>query len=154
MGKKLTLNMNGTELTKKDIKERFEQYNRLYFGGKLGKCNFFWMSPNYGTYGKYSDKYNNKNELISSIGIARNTVWTEENLRELLVHEMIHMYVRTIEGIKLDGVIGHGRHFRAHCSRIKKDYNLNIRIHGDFGYIKKELSPKLWEKVLLWLLDR
>ena len=35
MGKKLTLNVEGTEFTKKDLKDRFEKYNKLYFYGKL-----------------------------------------------------------------------------------------------------------------------
>ena len=64
-----------------------------------------------------------------------------------------HMYIRTIEGKKLDGVIGHGRRFRAHCKRLRKEYGLNIRIHGDFGYINKKLYPKLWDRVLTWLID-
>ena len=43
MGKKLTLNVEGTEFTKKDLKDRFEKYNKLYFYGRLGKCKFHWM---------------------------------------------------------------------------------------------------------------
>ena len=94
---KLTLNVNGAEFTKADLKERFDEYNTLYFDGRLGKCKFYWMSPNQNNYGKYVDQPS-PNGIISKIGVARNTIWTEENLRELLVHEMIHMYSRTIEG--------------------------------------------------------
>ena len=152
MGRKLTLNVDGNELTKVDLKERFDKYNKLYFEGKLGKCDFYWMSPNQNNYGKYVNQPT-KNGIISKIGVARNTIWTEENLRELLVHEMIHMYIRTIEGKKLDGVLGHGRRFRAHCKRLRKEHDLNIRIHADFGYINKKLYPKLWDRVLTWLID-
>ena len=53
------------------------------------------MSSNQGDYGTYIGQPT-KNGLISKKGIARNTIWTEEKLRELLVHEMIHMHVRTI----------------------------------------------------------
>ena len=153
MGKKLTLNMDGVELTKADLKARFDKYNKMYFDGKLGKCKFHWMSPNQGDYGEYNVQYN-KSGLVSNIGVARNAIWTEENLRELLVHEMIHMYIRTVEGKKLDGVLGHGRRFRGHCKRLKGVYGLRIRIHPEFGHINKQLSPKLWERVVLWLIDR
>ena len=54
MGRHLTLNVDGNELTKADLKERFDKYNKLYFEGKLGSCSFFWMSPNQGDYGKYT----------------------------------------------------------------------------------------------------
>jgi hypothetical protein len=111
------------------------------------------MSSNQGVYGKYIGQPT-KNGLKSKIGVARNMMWTEENLKELLIHEMIHMYIRTVEGKSHDGILGHGKRFRAHCKRLKNRFGLIIKVHGDFGHIKKELSPKKWEKVLLWLIDR
>lgn len=152
MGKKLTLNVNGIELTKQDIKERFDKYNSLYFNGVLGKCDFCWYSVNQTNYGGYI-AYETENGVISKIWIGRNTYWDEEKLKEILVHEMIHMYVRTIDNKKIDGILGHGRHFRRQCKRIKKEHGLIIHKHPNFGYIKKELNPKKWEKVLLWLID-
>ena len=155
MGKKLTLRFNDTELTKKDLKERFNKYNQMYFEGKLGKCKFYWMSPNQNNYGKYIAQPT-KNGLVSKIGVARNTIWTEENLKELLVHEMIHMYITIVEGKMLDGILGHGRRFRAHCKRLKDNYNLIIPVHisDNYGYIKKGLQPKLLDRILTWLIDR
>lgn len=155
MGKKLTLKFEGgVELTKADIEERFDRYNKMYFGGKLGKCRFFWLTRTGGDYGCYTPQPS-KNGLISKIGIGRNTIWTEDNLRELLVHEMVHMYIRTVEGKRFDGLLGHGRRFRAHCRRLKKDYGIVIHIHCEnFGLIDKKPSPKLWERVLLWIIDR
>ena len=153
MRKKFTLSVDGNELTKADIKMRYDKYNKMYFDGKLGKCKFLWLSPNEGVYGHYVAQPTKKG-LESKIGVARNTYWTEENLRKLLVHEMIHMYIRTVEGKIIDGLLGHGRRFRAHCKRLKKDYGLNIRILDDFGYKNKKLYPKQWEKVLMWLIDR
>lgn len=152
MSKKLTLNVDGREFSKTDLKERFDKYNTMYFGGRLGKCTFHWMSPNGGDYGEYVPQPT-KNGIVSKIGVARNTYWTEENLRELLVHEMVHMYIITVEGKRFDGILGHGSRFRAHCKRLKKDYGLRIHKHGDYGYIRKELRPKLWERVLLSLID-
>ena len=50
MGKKFTLSVDGAELTKADIKMRYDKYNKMYFDGKLGKCKFLWLSPNEGVY--------------------------------------------------------------------------------------------------------
>ena len=89
MGKKLTLKVKGEELTKKDIKERFDKYNKMYFGGKLGKCEILWGLVNNADYGAYH-AHEKEDGLHSRIWVGRNTIWTEEGLRELLVHEMIH----------------------------------------------------------------
>ena len=105
MGKKLTLKVEGEELTKKDIKERFDKYNKMYFGGQLGKCEILWGLVNNADYGAYH-AHEKEDGLHSRIWVGRNTIWTEEGLRELLVHEMIHMYVRTVEGKRMDGLFG------------------------------------------------
>ena len=38
MANKKTLNEDGVELTKADLRERFDKYNELYFEGKLCGC--------------------------------------------------------------------------------------------------------------------
>ena len=154
MGKKLTLCVDGKEISKIGLKERFDHYNRLYFDGKLGKCDFFWLLSKPGFYGKYATSQDKNGKIKSKIGITRSVKWTEQSLKELLVHEMIHMYVTTIEGKSYDGLLGHGRRFRSHCKRLKEDFGLIITIHGYSWCEDKKLSPKLWEKVLLWLIDR
>ena len=63
------------------------------------------------------------------------------------------MYIRTVEGKKNDGILGHGIRFRSHCRRLRQDYGLHIRIHPRFGYINKKLYPQLWDRVLIWLID-
>jgi len=153
MGKKQMLIVDGKAITKDELVPRFNEYNRLYFNGELGKCKFFWLVCNKGTFGKYSYA-DTKNGRVSRIGVARNVPWTEENLKRLLVHEMIHMYVATVEGKPYDGVLGHGRRFRAHCRRLKRDFGLVITILADYNCLQKEMKPKLWEKVLQWLIDR
>ena len=154
MGKKWTLRVDGKEISKNEIKERFDRYNKQYFWGKLGKCDFFWLISEPGFYGKYSEQRTKDGKIHSKIGITRSVLWTEDTLKELLVHEMIHMYITTVKGKKHDGVLGHGRRFRAHCKRLKEDYGLVITAHGGYRGINKKNSPKLWEKIRLWLIDR
>ena len=65
------------------------------------------------------------------------------------------MYVRTVENVRFDGLLGHGYHFRKHQKRLNKKFGLNIEIHPNLECIdNKKRIPKLWEKVLLWLIDR
>ena len=120
-------------------------YNSKYFDGKLGKCQFLWLLPNHCDYGAYN-AYEKNGEILNKIWIGRNTYWTEEKLRELLVHEMIHMYIRTIEKKKIDGLLGHGFRFRRQCRRLKRNYGLHIPIHSNFG--KKFFYGYLIDKLL------
>lgn len=140
-------------VTKELIKDRYDKYNRAYFGGVLGKCRFFFLNKNCPCFGRYTCHRNSKGELISDIWVGRNTVWNEENLREILIHEMIHMYVRTIDNRRVDGILGHGWRFMRQCHRIKREYGIGIRKHPNFGFINKKLYPKMWERVVLFLID-
>ena len=142
------------KLTKELLKDRFEEYNRLYFYGKLGTCKFGFLYKSQSNYGKYRDSVDKSGRIVSTIMLGKCIEWNEERLKSVLIHEMIHMYNRTVEGCKLDGLLGHGRRFRRQCRRLKRDYGIHIDIHGNYEYIDKTLSPKLWERVFLWLIDR
>lgn len=139
-------------VTKQALNKRFNEYNRLYFNNQLGKCRLSCLyMKDFGAY-FFNDK--KKDVVKSQIFIAKNVRWTEEALRDTLIHEMIHMYVRTILCKKHDGLLGHGCAFRKECRRIKKEFGLNITIHGfEIEGLRKEPPTKLWEKVLLCIID-
>ena len=77
-------------ITKELIRQKYVEYNHLYFNNELPRCKF--------------SVYNTKEELglytRDSIWIARypknlskTAVWTEELFKEVLIHEMVHHYV-------------------------------------------------------------
>lgn len=143
------------KLTKEEIKRRFDIYNIKYFEGKLtGKCKFCIFSKNIAAFGKYTHQTYKSGKAVNYIYVGQNTVWTDEKLERIIVHEMIHMYVRTVENVKFDGLLGHGWYFRKHMRRIRKKFGLNIEVHPSFEIINKKFTPKLWERILLWLIDR
>lgn len=115
--------MEVIKLTKEEIKRRFDIYNVKYFGGKLiGKCKFYIFSKEVGSFGKYTYYINNDGSRTNKIYVGQSTVWTDEKLEQIIVHEMIHMYVHTVENVKIDGLLGHGRHFKKHMRRLKKEF--------------------------------
>lgn len=121
-------------ITKEDIRIRYKEYNRLYFGNQLKHCHFsvqkMWCL------GLYTHKKVDSNGIIEGhIWITNDVDWTEEDLREVIIHEMIHHYVKTIDR-KWGGLFGHGRLFRRQCKRLKQDFGLNILIHYDLPRIK------------------
>lgn len=84
------------KITKEDLKVRFDEYNRLYFGGKLGKCTF--SARKIGSFGFYFFKTATGGKPECRITLTTDVNWTEDSLRDVLVHEMIHHYVVTIDG--------------------------------------------------------
>ena len=134
------------------IEKRFTEYNQKYFNNKLGKCRFsFYYTDVFGSY-VYNKKIKNKPK--SSITISKSVNWTEEAFKEVLIHEMIHMKIRTVYHIPHDGVLGHGIFFFFECLRIRMKYGIKIKKHPfHLLHLKKGLKPKMWEKVLLFIID-
>ena len=142
------------KITRELIKERFEEYNQKYFNGQLGKCKFYLLFKNQDTLGKYNDQEDKNGRPIDRIGIGTGVIWTEEAFKRILIHEMVHMYNRRIDNCTWDGVLGHGRRFRSQCRRLKREFGIDVLTLPDVVYIKNEYSPKLWERIILWLIDR
>ena len=90
MGKKFTLSVDGAELAKADIKMRYDKYNKMYFEGKLVKPQLatYWGESTMGIF-NVSERHG---KVRRKILIARNVRYTQENLRDVLIHEMIHLY--------------------------------------------------------------
>lgn len=141
-------------ITKELIKERFEEYNKLYFGNKLGTCKFYLLPKNTTSLGKYNGQEDKNGEPVDRIGIGQNVKWSEDAFKRILIHEMVHMYNRRIDNCRWDGILGHGRRFRRQCRRIKKEYDIDVLNLPDVIYLNKKSSPKMWERIVLWIIDR
>ena len=141
-------------ITKELLKSLFDEYNELYFDGKLGKCNFSFFTKNLSILGSYNSRNDKNGKPKDKIWIGTSVKWTEEHLQRILIHEMIHMYVHRIEGHRYDGIFGHGRRFRREARRIRKEYGIETLKCPDVEFLDKNHRPQWWEKALLWLIDR
>ena len=143
-------------VTKEELSRRFEQYNKDYFNNSLGSCEFHFLNKNISILGKYAEKRNARGK-ISQIWLGRNIVWTDELLKNVLIHEMVHMYNFTIDKCKFDGVLGHGSNFRRQCKRLKQDYGIIIKPHSFGCKVEYIVPPKkanfLWG-LLSFIIDR
>ena len=154
MGKKLSLQIDGKELSKDELKKRFEELNVLCFDGELGRCGFSLFSRNISHLGWYQDRNDKNGKPKDKIWFGTSVKWTNELLEAVMVHEMIHMYVYRIEKCKYDGLLSHGRRFRRKCKQIKKAHGIDALTLPKVEFINKDFYPKLWERALLWLIDR
>ena len=150
---KIGIMVDGVMYTKEDIKELYEQYNILYFDGKLGKCEVSFFTKNTSYLGWYSAKNDKQGRAKDSIWIGTCVYWNKDALRRIMVHEMVHMYIYRLEKCKHDGILGHGRRFRKHCRRLRRDFDLEIQRLPKLEFINKDLTPKWWERLLLKIFD-
>ena len=143
------------EITKELLKQKFVEYNKLYFNNELSMCRFTYTYMR-DTFGRYMTHTTPKGEKIGHIWISKSIDLDEEMFKELLVHEMIHHYVHTIDGVSFDGFFCHGRHFVRQVKRIKKQYGLDILICSPQWHFKRE-KPKPMStalKVIAFLRNR
>ena len=111
-------------ITKELIRQKYVEYNHLYFNNELPRCKF--------------SVYNTKEELglytRDSIWIARypknlskTAVWTEELFKEVLIQEMVHHYVVAVKN-KRSFLCPHGWRFRWKCRELKRLHNIDIEL--------------------------
>ena len=139
-------------ITKEDIRVRFDEYNKKYFDGVLQPCKCHVKKRKLGPLGLYHPSFKN-GKIIGHIWISYYVDWTEEDLRDVIVHEMIHHYTQTIEGHK-GGLFGHNWRFKRLYRRLNKEYGLNIRIHPYHIYRIGEIKPtNIFQKIRRFVWD-
>ncbi len=127
------------EITKEDLQLRFDEYNRMYFGGKLKRAKLGFLSKNFKTLvGIFEFEIdNNRRVKDPSIKVSKRIDWDAEKLKSVLLHEMAHFSVtqKHKKGKK------HGIAFIKECKRIESQYNVKVW-HSWMrkGYIDKRES--------------
>lgn len=107
------------EITKADLKKRHAEYNKLYFGGKLSKPTFKFLTTKR-IFGQYRS-------LCGEIWMSKSVKWTEPFLKEVLIHEMIHQYeYEVLHGFGFGLLIQHGIRFHYMRWKLRRKYGLNI----------------------------
>ncbi len=145
------------KITKEDLKVRFDEYNHQYFNSVLPQCEFSVIKLS--CLGRYMFSSGKKGKRKYRIRLTSDVNWTEESLRDVLIHEMIHHYVIAIDGcMGIDGfcwygLFGHGKRFRRQVRRLKREHGFKIHIHGDSNlYHKNERVPTTrWGKFVRYI---
>ena len=109
------------EVNKAIIRDLYKKYNKLYFDGVLSLCDCHYIKLD--SFGRYTNQ-NGKGK----IWITNDVDWTEETFREVLVHEMIHHYVKSILGKNEYIFFRHGFRFRRMMRKLNKEFGLGITV--------------------------
>jgi hypothetical protein len=128
----LTREDNIIQIDKAYLKEEFIEYNQLYFDNKLPKVPIFTIINTRNLAGQYCSRWRRKDGVLQivrhEIQIDENILWTEETLKNVLVHEMIHYYVETKKKKpSRDGDFQHWGLFWLLKMKLNWKYNLKIR---------------------------
>ena len=127
------------EITKEDLQLRFDEYNQLYFEGKLKRAKMGVLSTSFKTIvGIFEFEIDKKRRVKNpSIKVSKRINWDVEKLRRVLLHEMAHLSVtqKYKKGKK------HGIAFIKECKRIESQYYVKVW-HSWMrkGYIDKRES--------------
>ena len=116
------------KVTKELIKELYKKYNRMYFNNELSMCDCHYIKLDKCTYGRYTNKQDDDGTVHGKIWITNDVDWTEEALRNVVVHEMIHHYVKSIKKKNEYLFFKHGFQFRKKMHQLNKDFNLGITV--------------------------
>ncbi len=111
-------------IAKGDLQLRFDEYNRMYFEGKLKRAKMGFLSKSFKTIVGIFEFEIDTNRRVKnpSIKVSKRIVGNEEILKRVLLHEMAHLSVtqKYRKGKK------HGIAFIKECKRIESQYNVKV----------------------------
>ena len=127
------------KITKDDLRVRFDEYNRLYFDGKLKSAKMGFLSKGFKTLvGTFEFEIDDNRRVKNpSIKISKRIVEDENKMKRVLLHEMAHFSITQ----KYKKSKKHGLAYIKECKRIETQYNVMVwHCWMRKGYIDKRES--------------
>ena len=133
---------NYIKLTKTGIKEMVVECNRLYFNSEVElPIKYELWTPQKKIVGMVRPLWSGRQKGYRAVfHISKRYHWTEENLRKVVVHEMIHLYIEDykepltfLQRLPLIGrffITQHDERFVALMNEMNSKYGLGITIRA------------------------
>jgi hypothetical protein len=123
-----------------DVYEYFAIYNDVYFNGKLGCVRLEWSKRMTTCAGIF---YTKLTEYIIRLSEPLLKFRSIKEIKETLLHEMIHAWVQIENLDQSDDRSGHGYNFKSKMYEINKSTGFNITVyhnfHDEVDYHKKHV---------------
>ena len=130
-------------ITSSYLQSKFGYFNEKYFDGILPPCDMRAADETFGLglYLSGTRKYPPVIYIVKKPLIAHKEEWVEEELDNIIIHEMVHLYVDEIMH-RQTSLFQHGYYFRKVCRRLKREYGLDIKLSAyRFVERKKPSTP-------------
>jgi len=137
------------EINTELLEDKFLEYNDLYFKGKLPTPRF-GLLRSFRLFGQFSCNSHAPGSRLHNVCISMSIYydWTEEQLRDILVHEMIHYKLERSK--KLEKKI-HGQRFMEMAAEMNEKHGLNITVHpSNVGMKVSKQAPRFSLARLFW----
>jgi len=131
------------EVTEKVLEKKFDECNKIYFNNGLPYPFFsiFCKKKPFAKFTYLKKKKNGENVLVyKKISVSNYYDFTEEQLRDIIVHEMIHYFI-AYNDIKDNKE--HGKIFLSIAERLNSEFGLNIEKTRTSSYLRKENAPTI-----------
>ena len=112
-----------------DIYEYFQIYNEIFFENLLGCISLSWSSKMTSCAGVFS-VYKGIPTIRLSESLLKFRTITE--VKETLIHEMIHAYCFIKKYDMSDDLSGHGKYFKQKMNEINKETGFNVTVYHNF----------------------
>ena len=100
----------------------FNEYNNKCFGGELPRPMLNLVHDKK-TLGRFTCDFYDDEMENPRIDISDNYEYTEDRLRDVLVHEMIHYYLAYTQQ---DVYLTHGKEFKAMANYVNSNFGMNV----------------------------
>lgn len=131
------------------IRTRFYKYNQLYFDNELPMPKLCVKST-YNFFGLFIYRNNNDGTVRwSKLCVSRYFDFSEKELRDVMVHEMIHYWLLFK---KVDMELSHGEAFRKMMSTFNMKYGMNIKIKENITLYKRVKNAPLLPWIVMMII--
>lgn len=128
-------------LTEKEIINRFYEYNSSFFHNKL-PIPFFVIIHTRKIIGRFTCEYNENGDVRNpAIEISDRYEYTEAQLKDIIIHEMLHYYLHYTHQIETQE---HGKRWKQLAMFFNEKFGTNIQIKTDITNIKIAKNKKNW----------
>ena len=133
------------EISVQTVVKYYNDFNQLFFNGELPGTVYLGVHDSFKVPGRYDYYVNDYGEITrQSISISRSFDYEPKQFRNILIHEMIHLYLIYF-GID-NGKQEHGPKFMEMMNMMNSIHQLGITVNQDLTQFKpaKGTSKMKW----------